>query len=70
MTQQEIGKLIKEARISKGYTAKKLANLMGISTLSTIYRWECGERKPRLTQCQKLSKLLGIKINLLTELWK
>jgi transcriptional regulator with XRE-family HTH domain len=67
MDLHELGSTIKEARIREGYTQKFLAEKLNMD-ITTIVRWESGERRPKQKSLQGLSRLLNIKIQTLQTL--
>ena len=50
---------IREIRKNKGMKIKDVAAAIGVS-LSTINMWECGHRKPKMSNIIKLSKIYGV----------
>ena len=64
MDSEKIGKLIKEARIKKGYTQKEIADLLGL-TDKAVSKWECGRSFPDITLIKSISRELDISVNLL-----
>ena len=64
MESEKIGKLIKEARIKKGYTQKEIADLLGL-TDKAVSKWECGRSFPDITLIESISRELDISVNLL-----
>lgn len=54
------------ARLAKGWTIRKLAKKMGTDA-GSISRWESGERRPRLGTVRRLSKILDIDQQSLTQ---
>ena len=64
MDGEKIGKLIKEARLKKGYTQKEIADLLGV-TDKAVSKWECGRSFPDITLIGSISRELGISVNLL-----
>lgn len=50
---------LKELRIKKGYTQKKLANTCGVAR-QTISNIECGVNKPSVELAQKLAFLFDV----------
>ena len=58
----EIGKTIRLARISKGYTQPELARLCGWESQSRISMYERGERSPRIHDLNHIAKALRISI--------
>lgn len=64
MDGEKIGKLIKEARLKKGYTQKEIADSLGV-TDKAVSKWECGRSFPDITLIGSISRELGISVNLL-----
>jgi len=62
----KIGEIIKQLRLEKGLTQKKLAEMTNISEIS-IRKYENGERKPKIEVLQKLADALEISLNQLME---
>ncbi|CBK73146.1 Predicted transcription factor, homolog of eukaryotic MBF1 [Butyrivibrio fibrisolvens 16/4] len=62
MNNEKIGKLIKNARLSKGYTQKEIANKLGV-TDKAVSKWECGKSFPDITMIESISRELGISVN-------
>ena len=57
----EVGKLIKEARLAKGYTQEELGNLVGVQK-SAIAKYESGRVvNIKRSTLQKLAEALGLK---------
>ena len=52
-----IPEIIKEIRNRKGYSQKKLAQILNVSQ-SAVFQWENGTRKPKIEQLEKLSEIL------------
>lgn len=61
-----VGNRIKRARIFRGYTQKKLADLTGIHEV-LIRRYEYGDRNPKPDQLQKIATALDVDIAWLKE---
>ena len=61
MDKEKTGMLIKEARISKGYTQAELAAILGV-TNKAVSHWEKGESYPDVGLLESLSSCLGISI--------
>ena len=56
----EIGTLIKEARLKKGYTQQALADIVGVGK-SAVAKWENGRvSEVKRTNLSKLSAALGL----------
>jgi transcriptional regulator with XRE-family HTH domain len=62
MNQIKIGKFIAEERKSKGYTQRKLADIIGISD-KTISKWERGSGFPEVSLIIPLCEALDISVN-------
>lgn len=62
MNQIKIGKFIAEERKSKGYTQRKLADIIGISD-KTISKWERGSGFPEVSLILPLCEALDISVN-------
>lgn len=58
---EEIGKHIRSARMSKGFTQKELSELLGVG-LSTVKKWEKGQsiRNIRVNTVKLMEEILGI----------
>ena len=56
MIEVSIGKQIREVRLNKGLTQKKLAELSGVSEIS-IRKYESEDRKPKIEQILKIFKV-------------
>lgn len=54
----------REARRDSGFSQNDVAAILGVSGI-TVYKWECGEKAPRLPQLIRLSKLYGKTIDYL-----
>lgn len=61
MDKEKTGKMIKEARVSKGYTQAELGCLLGVSN-KAVSRWEKGESFPDVGVLENLSVTLDIGI--------
>ena len=53
---------IRSARKSAGFTAVKLAEMLGVSRIA-IYQWECGDIIPTGRHLIRLSELLGVTVD-------
>ena len=53
------GNRLKQLRKSKGLNQTQLAEKIGVSLL-TVFRWEKGERTPRIEEVKALAKALGV----------
>ena len=58
----DIGKRIKEIRISKGLTLDALAKKLGYNTRSTVYKIENGDIKLNLDGLSNIARALDISI--------
>lgn len=57
----EIGKIIKRARLEKGFTQEQLANMVGVQK-SAIAKWENGRvSEIKRSNLKKLAAALGLK---------
>ncbi len=61
MDNEKIGKIIKSARINKGYTQKDVANILGV-TDKAVSKWECGRSFPDITLIKSISTVLDIDV--------
>ena len=59
MDNNNFTKRLKELRKKAGLTQSELANAIGASLL-TIFRWEKGERQPRMDEIKKLAQALNV----------
>ena len=59
----EFGKILKEERTKKGFSQKKLAEAVGVTTRAIIY-WENGQRKMNLENADRLFKALHTSIKI------
>jgi ribosome-binding protein aMBF1 (putative translation factor) len=59
---KELSKQIQQARLSKGYTQKDLANKLSLQA-SIINDIECGRAIYNGQQISKIKRILGIKLN-------
>lgn len=64
---EDFGKALREARQALGYTQRDLAEKVS-KDISTVGRWEKGERRPKQGSLLILSNLLRIKIQTLQAL--
>ena len=55
---------IKQSRIKNNYSQKTLSKIMNV-TVATISFWENGKKIPSMKHLDKLSKILGVKIDYL-----
>lgn len=62
MDQIKIGRFIAKERKRKGYTQKRLADILGISD-KTISKWECGNGFPEVSFLLPLCEELEISVN-------
>lgn len=63
---QQVGGIIREARVQKGLTLKELAERTGV-TESTFSRYESGKQNPPFEQMQKIAEALGLKLTIKLE---
>lgn len=56
---ETFGNRLKQLRKSKGLNQTQLAEKIGVSLL-TLFRWEKGERAPRVDEVKALAKALGV----------
>ncbi len=61
MDKEKTGKLIKEARIRKGYTQTELGDLLGV-TNKAVSRWEKGDSFPDVGILENLARCLDVRI--------
>ncbi len=59
MKNTHLGKRIANARTSQGLSKKQLAQQLGVQ-VSTVKRWENGERAPRANRMDQLAGVLGV----------
>ena len=59
MDNKNFAKRMKELREKAGRTQSELANEIGVS-LFTIFRWEKGERQPRMEDIKKMALALNV----------
>jgi len=64
MENDKVGCLIREARISKGYTQKDVAEKIGL-TDKAVSKWECGKSFPDITLIGAISQILDIDVTML-----
>lgn len=66
MDKRKTGKIIRQARINKGYTQSELGELIGVSN-KAISRWENGETFPDIGVIEPLAQMLELRIqNIIT----
>ena len=58
---KDLGKLISQARTTKGKNQKELANLIGVNQ-QILGRWENNKEVPTNLQIANIEKLLGVKL--------
>jgi len=51
---------IKEARIAKGISMEKLAELVGVRAWQTVQQWENGNTAPSRKRTEKVAEILGV----------
>lgn len=61
MDKKKTGKIIRQARINKGYTQSELGDLIGVSN-KAISRWENGETFPDIGVIEPLAQILELRI--------
>lgn len=61
MDKEKTGKMIRQARIDKGYTQSELGDLVGVSN-KAISRWENGETFPDIGVIEPLAQMLELRI--------
>ena len=61
MDKRKTGKIIRQARINKGYTQSELGDLIGVSN-KAISRWENGETFPEIGVIEPLAQMLELRI--------
>ena len=61
MNKEGTGKLIKDARVEKGFTQTELGELIGVSN-KAVSRWETGESFPDVALLDGIANVLGLQI--------
>lgn len=61
MDKKKTGKMIRQARIDKGYTQSELGDMIGVSN-KAISRWENGETFPDIGVIEPVAKMLELRI--------
>ena len=61
MDKEKTGKMIRQARIDKGYTQSELGDLIGVSN-KAISRWENGETFPDIGVIEPVAQMLELRI--------
>lgn len=61
MDKEKTGKMIRQARINKGYTQSELGDLIGVSN-KAISRWENGETFPDIGVIEPVAQMLELRI--------
>ena len=61
MDKRKNGKIIRQARINKGYTQSELGDLIGVSN-KAISRWENGETFPDIGVIEPVAQMLELRI--------
>ena len=61
MDKEKTGKMIRQARIDKGYTQSELGDMIGVSN-KAISRWENGETFPDIGVIEPLAQILELQI--------
>lgn len=59
----EFGKILKEERLKRGLSQKRLAEAAGVTTRAIIY-WENGQRQMNIENADKLFKALHTSIKI------
>ena len=62
MDNEKIGRLIRDARVHKGYTQKELAERLGVSD-KAVSKWECGRSFPDITLIESISHELELRVD-------
>ncbi len=57
---------LKEARVSRGFSQKEIADLLGIDR-STYVNYEAGKREPNLERLRALAMTLGVSADYLLD---
>lgn len=60
-----LGDNLRNEREKNGFTQEHLAKLVGVKP-NTIWRWESGDRIPRVHTLNKIAKLYGVTLSYLT----
>ena len=66
MKNNEFGKKLKELRIDKGLSQRKLGEQFNVCN-QTVSFWETGSREPDLDTLVEISKFFNVEINCLLE---
>lgn len=61
-TGASIGKIIRDARLKKGYTQKEIADRLGV-TDKAVSKWECGRSFPDITMIASISRELDVSVS-------
>ena len=61
MNKEKTGKMIRQARIDKGYTQSELGDMIGVSN-KAISRWENGETFPDIGVIEPLAQMLELRV--------
>lgn len=61
MNKEKTGKMIRQARIDKGYTQSELGDMIGVSN-KAISRWENGETFPDIGVIEPVAQMLELRI--------
>lgn len=62
MSRTQTGRMIRDARLAKGFTQDQLARKLGTKQ-ATVATWEIGYSFPRPSMLPKLAEVLGIRID-------
>ena len=65
ISREEMGRTIRQARLSKGYTQEKLAEMLGYEPggSSSIRKYESGKYYPPYEKLRDISVILGIPLD-------
>jgi transcriptional regulator with XRE-family HTH domain len=64
---RNIGEKIREARVERGITQDRLAELLH-SKQNTISQWESGVNEPSIEIIRQIAKILGVDANFLFDM--
>jgi len=53
---------LKEARLKNKLKVREVADAVGV-TASTYYKWEIGDRTPKILHMEKLSEILRVRVD-------
>jgi len=57
-----LGEKLKKARLDANLSLRQAAKLMNLKSANSIFRWEIGERVPKLENRKKLAEIYKIDI--------